>query len=270
MLKEFSGKTAVITGAASGIGLALCDAAIERGMNVVAADVNAEGLQALEKVYSNKGSLSTALTDVSYLPSVAALCEFAYKAHGQVHLLCNNAGVASSGLIWQHGVDFWKWIFDVNVMGVIHGLKQFIPEMIAQNQGSAIVNTASMGCLFSAESMGAYGASKHAVLAISDSLRKDLEAENAPISVSLLCPGPVCTPIFDMDRSPKDVEANTDREVWETYRNLIGTGIDPAIVASKTFDAIAKGEFWVLPNPEMIDLAIERHNQVMRAAGRLG
>ncbi len=268
MLTEFEGRTAVITGAASGIGLALTDAALERGMKVVAADLNADALGNLERAHRATKNLAICVTDVSSHTEIGKLADFASETFGDVHLLCNNAGVASAGRLWDHGPDFWKWILGVNVLSVVYGAHQFVPRMIAGGQAGAIVNTASMGCLFSAANMGAYGATKHAVLAISDTLRQDLAAINAPISVSLLCPGPVRTPIFDDDLSPDGVEANTDEQTWQSYRKLIGAGMDPADVASCTFDAIAKGEFWIIPDVGMVDLAIDRHNQVLEAADR--
>lgn len=268
MLTEFEGCTAVITGAASGIGLALTNAALERGMKVVAADHNADALRDLEQSHQAMKNLAVCVTDVSSHSDIGKLADFAGETFGDIHLLCNNAGVASAGRIWDHGPDFWKWILGVNVLSVVYGAHQFVPRMIASRQAGAIVNTASMGCLFSSANMGAYGATKHAVLAISDSLRQDLTAINAPISVSLLCPGPVRTPIFDNDLSPDGVEANTDEQTWQSYKTLIGAGMDPAEVASRTFSAIAKGEFWIVPDAGMIDLASERHRQVLEAADR--
>lgn len=268
MLSTFKGRTAVITGAGSGIGLSLTRCALEKDMNVVAADCDAERLNALEKSFPRTRQLHTKVADVSSSESVGRLSEFAYNTYGEVHLLCNNAGVAGAGYVWEHEPEYWRWIFDVNVMGAIHGIKHFVPRMIQDGHQGAIVNTASMGSFFSAEGMGAYGATKHAVLAISDSLQQDLTAVGAELTVSLLCPGPVRTRIFDKDLSPNGIVTTSSNQTWENYKELIANGMDPADVATITFDAVSKGEFWIIPDNSMINFATERYQQLVAVAGR--
>jgi NAD(P)-dependent dehydrogenase (short-subunit alcohol dehydrogenase family) len=167
-MKEFTGKVAVITGAASGIGRALADRSVQEGMKAVLADVEAEALANAEASLKATGATVLAVpTDVSQARDVAALAQKTLEVFGAVHLLCNNAGVGMEAAIWESTLDEWESVMGVNLWGVIHGVRAFVPVMLAQDTECHIVNTASMAGLVSGPGLGAYKATKHAVVSLS-------------------------------------------------------------------------------------------------------
>ena len=197
-MNEFNGKVAVITGAASGIGRALADRCVHEGMKAVLADVEVDALAKTEASLKASGATVLAVqTDVSQARDVAALAEKTVEAFGAVHLLCNNAGVGTEAAVWESTLEEWEWVMGVNLWGVIHGVRTFVPVMLAQDTECHIVNTASMAGLISGPGLGAYKVTKHAVVSLSETLHHELGERGAKIRVSVLCPGIVNTRIME-------------------------------------------------------------------------
>ena len=177
---EFAGKVAVITGAASGFGRAFAEKGASLGMKLVLADVNPEALlQTVDALRAGGAEAIGVPTDVSDAAQVEALAQAALDAFGKVHLLFNNAGVGSGGFLWESSANDWAWVFNVNVMGVAHGVRAFTPIMLRQNEPAHIVNTASVAGLLSPPAMGIYNASKHAVVSLTETLYHDLQLAQA-------------------------------------------------------------------------------------------
>ncbi len=265
-----SGKTAVVTGAASGIGFALAERFAQAGLNVVLADIEQEALAAAEQKIAYLGVRTLAVrTDVSDEAAVQALAAAANERFGAVHLVCNNAGVESSSDAWLGPISAWKWVLGVNMWGVIHGIRTFLPFMLAQGEGH-FVNTASIAGLYPGFSPS-YDASKHAVVAISESLYRSMKLAGLPIGVSVLCPGWVNTNIMDAGRNwPADLGEQPPQalgaEVAVTHvRKAIAEAIQPSKVAAFVADAVADGKFWVFTGQEWVDLVAQRWNGI--AAG---
>ena len=251
-MKALDGRVAVVTGAASGIGLALSRRFLEAGMRVVMADVEAG---ALEQAAAGLGAGPNALpvpTDVSDPAAVDRLAERTLDAFGAVHVLCNNAGVFTGGLVWEAPLADWEWVLGVNVMGVVHGLRSFVPLLLEQEEGH-VVNTASMAGVTATPLTGIYNASKHAVVAISETLWLELQGKGARVGVSCVCPEAVRTGIAAAERNrPEDKRiAETDlrperQVVGQAITAACERGIDPDVIAERTERAILEGRFWVL------------------------
>src|SRR5436190_18589010 len=249
------GKAAVVTGAASGIGLALADRFATSGMHVVLADVDEEGLAtAAEQIGARGVNTLTARTDVSDEASVNALAAAALDRFGAVHVVCNNAGVVSNADAWFGPLAAWSWVLGVNLWGVIHGVRAFLPTLVAQGEGH-IVNTASIAGLLPGFGPS-YDASKHAVVALTEDLYLNLQQVGLPIGVSVLCPGWVRTRIMDADRNWPDRLGDAPppgmgTEIVEPHvRRAVDEGTPPAMVADLVADAVQANRFWVFPNPE--------------------
>src|SRR6185295_14412581 len=194
-LNELGGKVAVVTGAASGLGRAMALAFCAEGMHVALADVDEARLTQARKDASVLGVKSFSMrVDVSKASEVEAFSQKCFQELGAVHLVCNNAGVALSGPVWETSEAEWQWILGVNLLGVVHGVRAFAPRLIAQDEGH-IVNTASVAGLISPPGMGAYCVSKHAVVTLSEALHHDLRERGSRVGVSLLCPAYVPTGI---------------------------------------------------------------------------
>lgn len=269
-MKEFKDKVALVTGGASGIGFALADRFASVGMKVVLADVEASALETAESKLRDKGVPVLAVaTDVSSGDAVERLADKAYEKFGAVHVLCNNAGVAVGGLTWMHSVDDWKWVLGVNLWGVIHGLRVFVPRMIAQGVEGHIVNTASVAGLITSPYMSVYEATKHAVVALTESLRMELELSGASIGASVLCPGFVATRISDSDRNrPEALRANVgdgtqQAAMRELARQQIAGGINPASVAEMVLEAIRHDRFYILTHPQFAKLIRLRMENIL-------
>jgi NAD(P)-dependent dehydrogenase (short-subunit alcohol dehydrogenase family) len=188
-MTSLEGKVAVVTGAASGIGNALARAFVAEGARVVAADLHEPGLARTVAELGHQGDVIGVATDVSNPDDVEALAAAAVDAFGVVEIVCNNAGTLASGPAWEVPLDDWHRVVDVNLFGVVHGIHTFVPLLLRQGRPAHIVNTASMGGLISLPRIGPYVASKHAIVALSEVLFADLAAVDAPIGVSVLCPG---------------------------------------------------------------------------------
>jgi NAD(P)-dependent dehydrogenase (short-subunit alcohol dehydrogenase family) len=266
-MKLDPGKVAVVTGAASGIGLALADRFAKSGMHVVLADVDEEGLAtAAEQIRARGVDTLTARTDVSDEASVSALAAAAVDRFGTVHVVCNNAGVASRADAWFGPVAAWSWVLGVNLWGVIHGVRAFLPTLVAQGEGH-IVNTASIAGLL--PGFGAsYDATKHAVVALSEDLYTGMRQAELPIGVSVLCPGWVRTNILDAQRNwPGDLGDEPPPAlgadiVLGHVRRVIDEGMPPAAVADLVADAVAADRFWVLPHPDFVEIAVQRWHDI--------
>jgi NAD(P)-dependent dehydrogenase (short-subunit alcohol dehydrogenase family) len=262
-MDELKGKVAVITGAASGIGRAVALRVADEGMKVVLADIEEGALKEAEGEVGRRGAETTSVVvDVSDGASVRELRDRALDAFGAVHLVHNNAGVGGGGPIWEVPEQDWRWILGVNLWGVVHGVATFVPLFIEQGEGH-VVNTASIAGLTTAPFLGPYNATKQAVVAISETLFKDLQATGVSgVGVSVLCPGFVRTRIGESARNrpawaPEG--ATEDPEATESMRaainEMIASGIPPEDVADKVVAAVRTNTFYIRTHPEL-DAAI--------------
>lgn len=256
-MQNFAGKTALVTGGGSGIGLALVAAGLQRGMRVVAVDVDAAALEQAAAELGNPETLITECVDVADAQAMAALAERISQTCGPVQLLCNNAGVGGGGNLWEQSDADWDWVLGVNLKAVIHGVRLFTPGMIAAGEGH-IVNTASIAGLMSAPGTSTYTVSKHAVVALSEVLAGDLRNAQAGVGVSVLCPSFVNTRIYDFERSrpesaARELSAQERAEqeaIAAASAEFFSTALAPERVAEQVFAAIENNEFYVLTHPE--------------------
>jgi NAD(P)-dependent dehydrogenase (short-subunit alcohol dehydrogenase family) len=257
-MREFKGKTAFITGGASGIGLAMAKAFAEAGMNVMLADVEQGALDQARKDLGQYGNHVLGVAcDVADPDSVERAAQATFSAFGKVHVLCNNAGVAAAGGIDLISVDNWRWVVDVNLMGVVYGVRSFLPHIRSHGEGGQIVNTASMAGMVNNMGFSPYAATKFAVVAMSEGLRMRLQPLG--IGVSVLCPDFVRTRIGESGRNrpdrygpvqPLDPASPTAAMVAEIARQ-IAAGIDPANVAARVLNAIREDELYIFTHPNM-------------------
>ncbi len=257
-MKELSGKTAFVTGGASGIGFALGRAFAEAGMNVMLADVETEALAAGVKSLSSFGpDVRGVVCDVADPLSVERAAKASWEAFGNVHVVCNNAGVAAAGGIDNISLDNWRWVLDVNLMGVFHGIRTFLPHIRAHGEGGHIVNTASMAGMDSGLGFSPYVASKFAVVGMSEGLAMQLKPLG--IGVTVLCPGYVRTRIGESGRNrperygsaPTLDPASPAAALVAQIAQLLQAGLDPSEVAARVLDAIREDELYVFTHPEM-------------------
>lgn len=256
-------KSAVITGAASGIGLGLAREAARRGLRLVLADRDATALAAVADALPDALAVPTDVTDQS---AVDRLAEAAYDRLGAVDLLFNNAGIMATGFTWEIDPARWDASLKVNIGGVLNGIRAFVPRMLQAAAPARIINTASVGGFNPSPLMSPYSATKFAVVAITESLKGELDMLGAPIAVSLLAPGPVRSAIFD-DPFSGTIHPATEKFV-EALRGMIGQyGMDPEPFAAAVFDAIDRGDYWIVPQPEALDPMLEqRHAMIAQRA----
>jgi NAD(P)-dependent dehydrogenase (short-subunit alcohol dehydrogenase family) len=269
-MEDFRGKTAVITGAASGIGRALAEQAVVEGMRVLIADVDAEALERTRAALDTSGStIVCAVVDVADAQAVEALAERAWRELGGVHLLFNNAGVMVGGFSWERSLADWRWVLDVNLWGVIHGIRAFVPRMIARGEAAHVINTASVAALVAGPLLSPYLASKHAVLAITESLHHELALVGSPVRAALLCPGAVRTGIGRSERTrptahdERGRRGDADTVFEQTLIAGIEAGSAPRSVAGFTFEALREDRFWILPHPEFKRLVDKRARSII-------
>jgi NAD(P)-dependent dehydrogenase (short-subunit alcohol dehydrogenase family) len=275
-MKEFRGRTAVITGAASGFGLEASRRAAREGMNVVMADVQQDALEnAVDQVRALGAKVMGFRLDVAKADEVEALGAATLATFGTPHLVFNNAGVGGGGLIWEHSAKDWEWVLGVNVMGVAHGVRVFTPLMLEAARGDAgyeghIVNTASMAGLLAAPNMGVYNVSKHAVVALSETLYQDLQLVTERIGASVLCPYFVPTGIHQSERNRPAAMRADGRP---TKSQLIAQAMsDKAVTSGKVtaeqvagfvFDAVREGRFYIYSHPKSLAMVQTRLEDVL-------
>src|SRR2546423_5058094 len=253
-MKELTGKVAAVTGAASGLGRAMALAFADEGMQLALADVEEAKLEPVEAAIRDRGGKSFSMrVDVSKAAEVEAFAERTVTELGAVHVVCNNAGVAVSGAVWENSEAEWQWILGVNLWGVVNGVRAFAPRLIAQNEGH-IVNTASVAGLISPPGMGAYCVSKHAVVTLSESLHQDLRERGAAVGVSVLCPAYVPTGIADSERNRPAVITSVkskERLAKEaTLKKAVAAGkLSADDVARAVVAAVKENRFYILTHP---------------------
>jgi NAD(P)-dependent dehydrogenase (short-subunit alcohol dehydrogenase family) len=249
------GHVAVVTGAASGIGAALAAAFGELGMRVVLADVEPEALERVTSRLRAKGVEALALpTDVTDAEAVDRLAHSSRERFGRVDVLCNNAGVSTFNALADQTLDDWRWVLDVNLWGVVHGIRSFLPILRAQGGPAHIVSTSSVAGLWSGVPfIGPYAVSKVGVVSLSETLRDELQAEGSPIRVSVLCPGSVTTNVMESERNrPTTLGCERRTPVAEQVRLMIRDGLSgpdgksPEQVAAIVLDGIRRDRFWIL------------------------
>ena len=270
-MRNFEGRTAVITGGAGGFGLEFARRAVALGMQVVLADVEQQALErAVAELRVDGASVLALQTDVSDARQVDRLADLAFERCGGVHLLFNNAGVAPVGLLWEQSESDWQWVLGVNVMGVANGIRSFVPRMLAQRDDSHVVNTASVAGFISPTTMGLYNASKHAVVTISETLFHDLRSVESTIGVTVLCPAFVATGISSSDRNRPERLAEVDPpspstiRAREAMKRAVSSGkLTAAEIADRTFEAIRERRFYLFTHPAILSSVRGRHQSIV-------
>lgn len=268
------GMVAVVTGAGSGIGRALAEKAAASGMRVVTADVEQPRL---DETVASLGEIGVdaigVRTDVSVESDVVRLADAAWSEFGAVNLLCNNAGVFSGGLLWDRTMADWNWVMGVNLYGIVHAIRAFVPRMLAADVPAHIVNTASMGGLVTNAYSGPYYTSKFAAVGVTECLVHDLKTTGRPVSASVLVPSLIATSISSSERNrperwiDRDREPGADEEfVAAAMRESTASGMPPAEVASLVFDAVEVDRFWIPTKPSYHDQIRARHEDMQALA----
>jgi NAD(P)-dependent dehydrogenase (short-subunit alcohol dehydrogenase family) len=275
-MRDFEGKTAFVTGGASGIGLALGRALLDAGMKVMLADVETSALEkALQSLANYDNRVRGISCDVADPDGMERAAQATFDAFGNVHVVCNNAGVAAGGGIDNISVENWRWVVDVNLMGVVYGIRSFLPHMMKHREGGHIVNTASMAGMINGMGFSPYAATKFAVVAMSEGLAAQLQPHG--IGVSVLCPEFVRTRIGESGRNrptqyggtpPLDPASPAAQMVAEIARRL-EAGIDPADVAARVLAAIRNGELYVFTHPNMRETVDGRFAAIQAAMDRV-
>jgi len=269
-VQDFRGKVAVVTGGASGIGYALARRFAAEGAGVVIGDVEAAALdRAVSELGDTGADIEGVVTDVTDPAQMQALADAAVTRFGGVHVFCNNAGVGGGGLSWEMPLSTWEWVIGVNLWGVIHGVRAFVPLLMQQTEAH-IVNTASVAGLVAAPFMGPYNASKHAVVAISETLHHELALSAPQGEVSVLCPGWVNTKIAQSARNrPAHLQegAAPDPDAAALLQGFIEQGMAPDEVAAKVLEAIREERFWILTHDEEGDFWVDGVNRRLHSLG---
>ncbi len=282
-MKEFQGKVAVVTGAASGIGRALAERCAKEEMKVVLADIEEQALMQASRDLAAQGAQVLAVpTDVSQAGEVETLARKAFETYSAVHLLFNNAGVGAGKSAWESSLADWEWVLGVNLWGVIHGIHFFVPRMLEQRSEGHIVNTASMAGLTYGPGQSIYKVSKHGVVSLSETLYYELALRGASLKVSVLCPGLVSTNILDAQRNrPARLQDASVEEplspqaeaVVQRFQQAVREAMPPGQVADIVFEAIREERFYILTHPtwkaaiqsRMEDILQERNPTLPRA-----
>lgn len=267
-MKEFEGRSAVITGAASGIGYALAKKFAEERMNVVLADIEQDALDAAVNKISDLGVEAIGIqVDVMDKQAVSHLADESIKAFGNIHVLCNNAGVASTVVgdgIWDLDDSDWEWVLGVNFYGTLYGIQSFVPHMIKHKEEGHVLNTISLAGILPGEAI--YGVSKHAALALSESLWQGLKKKKSKIGASVLCPGFVATNIIESDRNRPDHLAAKNKANFVLKKlaaTVLKRGKEPNEIAQVTLQAIQDNQFYILPHTNYDDMIKERYSRIL-------
>ena len=275
MISNFAGKTAVLTGAGSGFGLECARIAAARGMNLVLVDVQADALAAAEAELSATGvPVLARKVDVSSAHAMDALAAEVVARFGAPHFVFNNAGVGSGGLVWENSVADWEWVLGVNLWGVIHGVRCFTPHMLAAAKADPawqghIVNTASMAGLLTPPNMGVYNVSKHAVVALTETLYQDLGLVTDQVGASVLCPYFVPTGIGQSHRNrPAELAAEKPTQSQLIGQAMtdkaVGSGkVSAAEVAALVFESVAANRFYIYSHPQALGNVAQRMQAIV-------
>lgn len=279
-MRDLQGRTAVVTGGAGGIGLALAKRCAAAGMNIMIADVDSTALAAaLDTVSAFGTDVASTVVDVADPAAVQTLADHTFDRFGEVHLLCNNAGVGPGGVMWEIPLAQWRWVLDVGLWGIIHGVRSFVPRMLLQEGHGHILNTASVAGLFGSPGMGAYAATKHAVVGMSQSLQHDLELAGGTIGVTVLCPGMTRTRMNESGRlwpterlgakPAAGLEPSHPATRGAFYRLMEESGVEPSYVADTAIAAVQRGDFWALPDRSVVNRLEQRVKTMSRTKPRL-
>ncbi len=267
---DVNGKTAVVTGAASGMGLAMAHSFADAGMAVVLADIEKERLDSAVAQMTAAGHRAIGVrTDVSVESQIKDLAAAALDEFGSIHVVANNAGIGIGGAVDEMSLDDWKWVIDVDLWSVIYGVRTFLPILKAQGEGH-ITATSSMAGLVAGPVLGAYHVAKHGVVALMDTVRIELKIAKSPVRASVLCPGPVDTDIAASDRNRpaglSDHETSAQEEkFWNNLSSELARGMDPAEVGDLVLDAVRNERFWILTHPDEYLPFVERRLESIKA-----
>ena len=273
-MQELAGRVAVVTGGASGIGRGIAERAAREGMRLVIADVEKNALDAAAQELGAAGAeVEAVVTDVSDASAVARLAEATLDRFGAAHLVCNNAGVLVTGSLWECSLEELRWSIDVNLWGVIHGIRSFVPILLEQGGEGHVVNTASMAGVTSAPFLDVYTATKHAVVALSESLHKELGMLGSDVGTSVVCPGLIQTRIMTSERNrPGDEQRDPDlreqSEGGQMMQGFLARGIEdgwpPSRVADAIFDAVREKRFYVIPAQDEVKAGLYQRIDELR------
>jgi NAD(P)-dependent dehydrogenase (short-subunit alcohol dehydrogenase family) len=266
---DVTGKTAVVTGGASGIGRGIVRCFARQGMNVVVADIEQSPMDEIVAELAAQGTAAIGVrTDVSKLDQVEALAAAAVDRFGAVHVLCNNAGVGVANPVGATSMEDWRWTLEIDLWGPIHGVHVFLPIMERQGEGH-INSTASMAGLYAGASLGAYNVAKHGVVALMASLERDLRLAGSAVRASVLCPGPINTNIVVSERN-RPVESaaghldnETGRKFWDLLTRSLSEGMNPDGVGPLVLDAVVNDRFWVLTHPAMTSWVTKQNERMV-------
>ena len=266
-MKNLEGKVAVVTGGASGMGKGIVGKLKSAGMIVVIADFEARTLEATSKELGVEG----VLTDVSKADQVQALADHVMNRHGAVHVLCNNAGVGPVGLISELSLDDWRWMLDINLWGVIHGIHAFLPQMKRNEEGGHIINTSSQAGLLTGPSFGPYCVSKHGVVALTEVLAEELALEGSTLNASVLLPGPTKTSIATSSRHRSDPKPAGLKDLDLNDIDLFDGPIPwktPEEIGQIVLDGIESGELYLFTHPALSQPIFDRFDRIRAASDR--
>lgn len=270
---EFENKVAVVTGAASGIGASIAKRCAEEGVKVVLADIDEKSLLNVENELRSMGAeILSVACDVSKESDIRLLANKTLETFGEVNLLFNNAGVATGTVLWENTAEDWQWALGVNLWGLIHATRIFVPMMLQQNCPCHIINTASIAGLTAAPGNGIYSSIKHAIVNISETLYYELKLANSQIDVSVVCPGFVRTQLMDSERNrPTELKNSSDHTtdspqkqgIEKMLRDGVLNGIAPEQVTECIFEAIKKNKFYVFTDEESKDMIKQRMDDIL-------